>query len=287
LFVYAVATVKSIDKPSTNPRKQLDLLLRSPECSSREGKTRLTGNTTLDLLYTSILQEAFSDVNGPDNDPMVRSVLGAMILAANPLSPSTIAKILGLDPEDVLPLLSSVQSLLIFQDIDFPVRPFHKSFYDFLIDPDRCTDQRFHVFPPDHHLQLTIGCLDLMDRTLDRNMCRLPDGVANSDVPDLKERVEEFINPALQYACRSWHTHLVEGPAILLAAPQITSTLHRFLERQLLLWLEVLSVLGAVKNAVNALQAAVGLLKVRQVPIGNELDFLRPASGVTHTRPCP
>ncbi|KAF9786335.1 hypothetical protein BJ322DRAFT_1059130 [Thelephora terrestris] len=287
LFVYAVATVKSIDKPSTNPRKQLDLLLRSPESSSREGKTRLTANTTLDLLYTSILREAFSDVNGPDNDPMVRSVLGAMILAANPLSPSTIAKVLGLDPEDVFPLLSSVQSLLIFRDIDFPVRPFHKSFFDFLIDPDRCTNQRFHVFPPDHHLQLSIDCLNLMDRTLKHNMCGLKDGVANSDVPDLKERIEEFIDPALQYACRSWHTHLVEGPATSLAAPQITFTLHRFLERQLLLWLEVLSVLGAVKNAVNALQAAVGLLKVRQVPVVNETDFLRPPSGVTHTRPCP
>ncbi|KAF9786317.1 hypothetical protein BJ322DRAFT_780761 [Thelephora terrestris] len=263
LFVYAVATVKSIDKPSTNPRKQLNLLLQSPESSTREGKTRLTGNTTLDLLYTSILQEAFSDVNGPDNDPMVRSVLGAMILAANPLSPSTIAKVLGLDPEDVFPLLSLVQSHLIFQDqdIDFPVRPFHKSFFDFLIDPDRCTNQRFHVFPPEHHLQLSIGCLNLMDRTLDRNMCRLPDGVANSDVHDLKERIRKFINPALQYACRSWHSHLFEGPAVSLAAPQITSTLRRFLERQLLLWLEVLSVLGAVKNAVNALQAAVGLLK--------------------------
>ncbi|KAF9786304.1 hypothetical protein BJ322DRAFT_780531 [Thelephora terrestris] len=254
LFVYAVATVKSIDKPSTNPRKQLNLLLQSPESSTREGKTRLTGNTTLDLLYTSILQEAFSDVNGPDNDPMVRSVLGAMILAANPLSPSTIAKVLGLDPEDVFPLLSSVQSLLIFRDIDFPVRPFHKSFFDFLIDPDRCTNLRFHIFPPEHHLQLSIGCLNLMDRMLDRNMCRLPDGVANSDVHDLKERIEKFIDPALQYACRSWHTHLVEGPAIPLALP-------RFLERNLLLWLEVLSVLGAVKNAVSALKAAVGLLK--------------------------
>ena len=30
LFVYAVATAKFIDKPSSNPRKQLDLLLQSP-----------------------------------------------------------------------------------------------------------------------------------------------------------------------------------------------------------------------------------------------------------------
>ena len=37
-------------------------------------------------------------------------------------------------------------------------------------------------------------------------MCKLPDGVANSDVSDLKERTEKFIDPALQYACLMVHT---------------------------------------------------------------------------------
>ena len=263
LFVYAVATVKFIDKQSASSRKQMDLLLQSPESTTREAKTKFTGNTSLDSLYASILQEAFGDVDDSDNDPRVRLVLGAMILAVNPLSPSTIAKVLDLDPEDIFPLLSSVQSLLILQeDIDCPVRPFHKSFPDFLTDPDNCTDQRFHVFPPDLHSQLFTCCVNLMDRTLDRNMCRLPDGVANSDVHDLKERSGKLIDPALQYVCKSWHTHLVEGPTISEKSPEITSSLHQFLERKLLFWLEVLSVLGAVENAVDALQAAKSMLKV-------------------------
>ena len=263
-FVYAVATVKFIDKPKANPRTQLNLLLQSPESTTREAKTKFTGNTTLDLLYMSILQEAFGDVNDPDNDPMVRSVLGAMILAANPLSPSTIAKVLDLDPEDVFPILSSVQSLLTLQeDIDYIVRPFHKSFPDFLTDPDRCTNKRFHIFPPDHHPQLFTGCTNLMGQSLKQNMCGLPDGVANSDVDDLKERVGKSIDSAVQYACRSWHTHLVEGPTISVKA-HITSALHQFLETKLLFWLEVLSVLGAAGNAVDALQTAKGLLKVRR-----------------------
>ena len=40
-------------------------------------------------------------------------------------------------------------------------------------------------------------------------MCKLPDGVVNLDVRDLKERTERYIDPTLQYACASWHTHLV------------------------------------------------------------------------------
>ena len=94
-------------------------------------------------------------------------------------------------------------------------------------------------------------------------MCELPDAVANSDVSDLNERAERYINLALRYACRSWHTHLIDKHKGSVSIPEITSALHRFLETKFLFWLEVLSVLGAVRNAVDALQVAVGWLDVR------------------------
>ena len=109
-------------------------------------------------------------------------------------------------------------------------------------------------------------------------MCELPDAAANSDVSDLKERVKRYINPALQYACRSWHTHLIGGRAAPISAPDITSALHRFLETKFLSWLEVLSVLGAVRNAVDALQVTVGWLEVRW----NSMVGVLP--GITETR---
>ena len=93
-------------------------------------------------------------------------------------------------------------------------------------------------------------------------MCKLPDAVANSDVSDLKERVEQHIDPALRYACSSWHTHLIGGYMTSVPTHEIISTLHKFLEEKFLFWLEVLSVLGAVKNAIVALQAAIDWLEV-------------------------
>ena len=265
LFVYAVATVKFIDKQSANPIERLNLLLQSPKGSGREARTKLNENMTLDSLYTSVLKGAFGDDDDPDNDPKVRSVLGAMVLATNPISSSSIAKLLNLDADqDVLPLLSSAQSLLILQeDINYPIRPFHKSFPDFIIDPDRCADRRFHVSPSHHHSQLLIGCLHLMSRTLERNMCKLPEGVSNSDINDLKERTKRYIDPALQYACRSWHIHIVGRHTTSVDAPGITSAMHRFLESSFLFWLEVLSVVGAARNAVDALRAVAGWLEVR------------------------
>jgi hypothetical protein len=267
-FVYAVATVKFVGKQDTNPKSQLRLLLQSPGSSEREARVNFKTGTTLDLLYTSILQEAFSD---PDNDPRVRSVLGAMLLAANPLSPSTIATLLDLDVHDVFPLLSSAESLLTLHGIDLPVKAFHKSFPDFIINTKRCTNQRFYIYPPRHHSKLLIRCLDLMSRTLEKNMCGLPDGAANSDVKDLEDRTKQYIDPALQYACRSWHTHLLGGDTTSVNAPEAASALHGFLETKFLNWLEALSVLGAVRIAVDALQAAMDWLEVGRDSMANVL----------------
>jgi len=261
LFVYAVATVKFIQNGS--PEERLDLLLQPLKNGAHEGKAKFkTGfkkHTTLDSLYVTILQEAFND---SEDDPTIRSVVGAVVLALNPLPPSAIATLLGFKIKEVLRVLSSVHSLLTLQeDIDKPVQFFHKSFPDFIIDPARCANPRFRVCLPDQHKELLIGCLELMNRSLEPNMCKLPDGVMNSEVDDLKEKTKQYIHLALEYACRSWHKHLVDTtPA---HRPEITPTLHCFLEGKFIFWLEVLSVLGAAREAVNALEAAARWLDVR------------------------
>ena len=215
------------------------------------GRTELRPIARLDSLYTSILHEAFGN-HDPNDDPKVRSVLAAVILAAIPLSPSAIAALLVLDSRDVFSLLSSVNPLLILPDIDHPVQPFHKPFSEFIVDPARCANPRFVVSPLGQHTELLVGCLELMNQRLERNMCKLPDGVTNLEVMDLKQRTERYIDEALAYACRSWHKHLIEvTPTPIL---KIMSVLHQFLEEKFLFWLEVLSVLGATREAFDALE---------------------------------
>ena len=255
-----MATVKFLDHKNNNPIGQLDHLLQLPESSIHEGRTEFKANTTLDFLYMTILQEAFGK-DDPEDDPKSRSVLGAVIPAANPLSPSTIAALLGFDTTDVFLRLSSVHSLLILQeDINHPVQPFHKSFPDFIADPAQCINPRFQISPPDHHLELLLGCLELMNKTLEKNMCNLPETVKNSEVDDLHERTGKYISHALQYACKSWHNHLISRDTLYV--PKVVSALCHFLEKKVLFWLEVLSVLGALRDAVDALKVAVKLLEV-------------------------
>ena len=94
-------------------------------------------------------------------------------------------------------------------------------------------------------------------------MYKLPDGVTNSEVEDLKARAGQYVDQALQYSCRSWHKHLVDMvPAHKL---KITPILHRFLEGKFLFWLEVLSVLGTAREAVDVLEVATRWLDVRRV----------------------
>jgi len=262
LFIYAAATAKFINNRNDNPRKRLDFLLQSPEGSAHEGKAKLKTNTTLNSLYMTILQEAFGD-DDPRTDPRIRSVLGAVILAANPLSPSTIAAFLGFDTEDVYHLLSSFHSLLVLhQDTSHPVRPFHKSFPDFLVDPTRCINPRFRVSPPDHHSELVIGCLELMNGTLKKNMFGFPDGSANDEADGLRKRAEGNIDRGLRYACESWHKHLVDANTAPTHMAKIASILRQFLEQKFVFWLEVLSILGTVRNAVGALEVARKWLEV-------------------------
>ena len=91
-------------------------------------------------------------------------------------------------------------------------------------------------------------------------MCKLPEAVKNSEVDDLEERKEQYISHALQYACKSWHKHLIY--AYTAHTSEITSTLNQFLKKKFLCWLEVLSVLGAVRDAVDALGVAAKWLGV-------------------------
>ena len=253
-FVYAAATLNFLEHKFQCPSDRLDTLMRSPESTTHESKAKLKAHTSLDYLYTSIFREAFLENNTEDN-AMVRSVLSAVVLITNPVSPSTIATLMGFGNDRVQRLLESIQSpLLLPQDPNSPVQPFHKSFPDFITDPTRCTDTRFYI-SLDYHTELVLHCLDIMDKLLEKNMCSIPDYVLNSEVEDLAKRVDEsHIRGALEYACRSWYKHLITTKH---QTSDVVSALCNFLEKKFIFWLEVLSVLGATSDAACALIAAI------------------------------
>ena len=253
-FVYAVATVNFLKHRFKHPSHQLDRIMGSPGSTVYEGRVELKVHNSLDSLYMTIFQDAFCK-NDVEDDSMVRSVLSAVLLVVNPLSPSTIATLLGFECDVVMALLKSIQSLLVLHDdTSHPVQPFHKSFPDFIKDPSRCTNTRFYL-TPDYHTKLVLYCLKLMNESLEKNMCLIPDFALNCEVEDLPKRIEDGgIQGALEYACRSWHKHLIVTEHQTL---DVVSALCHFLEEKFLFWLEVLSILGAVGDAARALNMTI------------------------------
>ena len=253
-FVYAVATLNFLDHHFHDPSDQLDTIMASPESTAHEGETELEAYTSLDSLYMSIFQKSFRK-NKDKDDAMVRSILSAVVLVTYPLSLSAIALLIGFRCDRVWRLLELIQSLLILpEDPDHPIQPFHKSFPDFITDPTRCSDSNFYI-SPNYHTELVLHCFELMGKSLKKDMCSIPNYVLNSKVEDLPKRIEESgIRGALEYACKSWHRHLITSGH---RTEDVISALCDFLEGKFILWLEVLSVLGAVGNAAHALATAI------------------------------
>ena len=258
LFVYAVATVKFLDSKAQLPQRQLEVIARLPESTDYEGKTCFRPNTTLDSLYMSILETAFGE-EGSEVCSRVRSTIGTIVLLVNPLPPSGIAELIGLDLQEVMLILTLAHSLLALdEDFSQPVRPFHKSFLDFITDSSRCTDTRFHISPPHLHTELIMNCLRVMNDGLEQNFLSLPDYALNSEVEDLQIRIDGHISVALRYACQSWHNHLTKTTGDVV---NIIPYLHIFLQEKFLAWLEVVSVLGATRGAVVALKQLISWLQ--------------------------
>ena len=258
LFVYAVASIKFLDSKAQLPKRQLEIIAGLPECTGHEGRTRFNSKTTLDSLYTSILELAFGE-EGPEVCSRVRSTVGTVVLLVNPLPPSAIADLIGLDHEEVILFLTLVQSVLVFdEDSGRPVKPFHKSFPDFVTDPSRCTDSRFYISPGHLHLELVTNCLRAMNNGLEQNLLSLPDYTLNVEVEDLEKRISNRINVTLRYACQSWHSHLTKTGG---EVTDVIRLLRVFLEENFLAWLEVLSVLGAARSAITALERLLSWLQ--------------------------
>ena len=176
-------------------------------------------------------------------------------MLVNPLPPSGVAELVGLETRDVLTFLTSVQSLLILdEDHTKPVKPFHKSFPDFITNPTRCTDTRFYISPGSLHFELAISCLRVMNEGLEQNLLSIPNYALSSDVEGLPMRIQDRISVVLRYACQFWHGHLTMAREDV---TDIISRLRIFLEVKFLAWLEVVSALGVTRQAAEALEKLV------------------------------
>jgi NACHT domain len=242
LFIWASTAVKFIAE-GHHPDQQLGVLLR-PHPGEAE--------SVLDALYATALGMGGNwDRNEVAAD--FREVLGTIVMARVPLRDTTIDRILGLDgPRSSCFILSRLHCLLHWSP-GKPVRTLHVSFIDYLTDAQRSGSHPWFIDSSTHHRNLVVACFRIMKAGLRFNICKLETShLSNNDVPDLKNRIKNCIHDHLSYACRFWAEHLQET----IFEPDVQLCLDHFLHRQLLHWLEVLSLIKEVHSASSSLQSA-------------------------------
>jgi hypothetical protein len=262
LFVFAATVVRFVGTPNQNPRTRLDIMLARGEGNSGS-PYRCLDRLYLQVLRTSVRSEEQKDVDVQSE--RLRVVMGSVVTAQQPLSVAAHALLLDRDPVDVQLAVGSLSGLLLGTG-DEPVRIFHPSFPDFIVDSQRCDEQRFLVVVSEHHLRLARGCLELLNRHLRYNIANLdgPD-VANLDVRDLNGRLSRSIcekwnhlgsalPQALLYAARHWATHIISS---LEMDSKLLNALSIFCNDHLFHWIELLSLTQSLSNNIHSILLAV------------------------------
>jgi len=251
-FIYASTVAKFISSRHYPPDERLDLIVSLPQDTSHEGRSGI------DLLYTQVLEQAFCDVDPHDHRPYshFKSVVGAVVLIFQPLSINLLSDLLRNcgTPSRISSSLGTLHSLLLVPDSkEKPVQIFHKSFADFLTDPERCTDHHFFVDPSACHKEIVISCLSMMKGKLKRNICKLDDHIILSDTKDLATARRTYIGDALEYACCFWTNHLAKVTDISDGVTEVHKMIDDFFATGFLCWVEVLILARNLEIGVYAL----------------------------------
>ena len=235
-FIYAATVVKYVVSKSCVPTEQLEQIISLPQCTSQEGRG-------VDPLYTQILEQAV-DVNASKKDKekiynCFRTVVGAVLLAFNPLSVRALSELLG--TSNIFSTFYPLHSLfLVPEKAENPIQVFHKSFPDFLTDHERCNGKWFFVDPAVYHAKMFFSCLRLMRERLKRNICNLDDHENLSEVENLSGFQKAYIGDALEYSCRCWSKHLLGIPGNSPYVGEAQKAIDEFFSTSLLYWVEAL-----------------------------------------------
>lgn len=248
LFIYAATLILFVEGKgrSAKPKLQLEKWLRSGGSASRFGP-----------IYQPVINQALGDPEDWDNDSEEHDrlllFLGTLCLLSHPLPQEAIATLLGYDSDDVGQWITSLHAVLDTAGPESYVQLRHKSFSDFLLGSQSAD---YHVDEAETHAQIAHFCLDRMHAGLRRNICGLEGLYAHAN-GIASTIIRSCISDDLKYSCEHWVHHLVRGDQ------QSFDKVWDFIRQHLLHWLEAMSLLELVPEAIRALGALLQHLQVR------------------------
>jgi len=275
LFIYAATLCRFVDdkKGRRRPLKQLELWLK--QCDSNTSQ--------LDQIYVPILRQVFlgseeegknAEALGSEDQLQLMQVLGSLTLLTSPLPARGLAALLGMAEDDVNHWLRNLHPVLsVPGDPGAPVQILHKSFSDFLLGHEGTGNADFRVDAAEIHAMLVSKCIQRMnsDNGLRKDMCNIREPGKSIDEID-KTIIASQIPPDLEYACVSWVYHLQQcrrhmidedkDKAFLQKVSILLQDIETFLGEHFLHWIECLSLLGKLLDAIILIRKLMDLVLV-------------------------
>ncbi|THZ70320.1 WD40 repeat-like protein [Aureobasidium pullulans] len=238
LFIFASTVCRFVKDPTRNPVHQLQAILKQRHRNSK-----------LDATYRPVLEQMCLGRDKEDQGRWAsdfRQVVGVIITVFEPLSIASLETLLQPDDFDIRLTLAALHSVLdVSESKERPVRLFHLSFHDYLVDPNQCP-RAFLINEPALHAQIAGMCVKLMSRHLRRDLCQLrKPGTTRNEIG--QQTLKKFLPAELRYACRYWIQHADQEKNPIYDGDHI----HNFLNQHMLHWLEALALMGDLAMSIE------------------------------------
>jgi hypothetical protein len=243
LFIFAATACRFIEE-GRHPERRLKELLEAQAATS---------GSQMDKIYQPVLNQLLTDNDQESNELLqeFRDIVGVIIMLATPLSVESLTRLLHLPKRTISDILDPLHSVLnISRDSEAPVRILHLSFREYLLT----TKSKFYVDEQETHRKIGLHCLRIMKDRLKRNICNLSSYATEKDNIN-SQTVDQHLSTDLQYSCRYWVHHIQQSRCGIFEFPVLP-----FLKTNFLHWLEALSLMGVLSEAVemmDMLQAVV------------------------------
>ena len=256
LFIWAATACRFIHEGKRFARRRLDTILKGSSSAITAPERHL--NEIYLAVLNHLISLEYSEEEKDEVCNMLKHTLGSVVVLLSPLSTSSLSRLLHLPREDVDRTFEDLYAILdIPEDPSRPLHIHHPSFRDFFLNKDRCGV--FWVDEKKAHQIVAAGCIELMSQTLKKDICEMH--APRSQASQVESSwIEKYLLPKVQYACLYWIPHLQKSDIQLHDNDQV----HQFLKNHLLHWLEALSWMGKISEAVVAITCLQSIPLVRK-----------------------